>query len=189
MTDTPPTEAFEHQEHATHAAQIGGFMATVAITIAVLAAIAAAIGSLEAIEGGGAVAAKNEAVLHQNKATDQWNFFQARSIKRNMFEIAASAGGPKADNYRARVQEYVQQSGEIEARAKELEASSEAALATSERHEHRHHFLTLATTLLHIAIAVATVAIVSGGARWPWFASLGLGAVGTMVAAIAYWPL
>jgi hypothetical protein len=187
MDDTPPTEAFEHQEHAAHAAHAGGFIATVAITIAVIAAIAAAIGSLEAIESGGAVAAKNEAVLHQNKATDQWNFFQARSIKRNMFEIAASAGGPKADDYRARVQEYAQQSAEIEARAKELEATSDAALAASEKHEHRHHYLTLATTLLHIAIAVATVAIVSGGARWPWLASLRLGATGTVIAAGAYW--
>lgn len=58
-----------------HAAHAGGFMATVAITIAVLAAVAAAVGSLKAIESGGAVAAKNEAVLHQNRATDQWNFF------------------------------------------------------------------------------------------------------------------
>lgn len=186
MSDTPPTDAFEHQEHAAHAARVGGFMATVAVTIAVLAAVAAAIGSLEAIESGGAVAAKNEAVLHQNKATDQWNFFQARSIKRNMFEIAASAGGPKADDYRARVQEYAQQSAEIEAKAKELESRSDDALALSEKREHRHHYLTLATTLLHIAIAVATVAIVSGGTRWPWFASLCLGTLGAAVALGAY---
>lgn len=187
MSDAPPTEAFEHQEHAAHAAHVGGFMATVAITIAVLAAVAAAIGSLEAIESGGAVAAKNDAVLHQNRATDQWNFFQARSIKRNMYEIAASAGGPKADDYKARVQEYTQQSAEIESKAKDLEAASEIALASSERHEHRHHYLTLATTLLHIAIAVATVAIVSGGTRWPWFASLALGVAGSLVAVGAYW--
>lgn len=186
MDDAPPTETFDQQEHASHAAHVGGFVATVAITIAVLAAIAAAVGSLEAIESDGAVAAKNDAVLHQNRATDQWNFFQARSIKRNMYEIAASAGGPKADDYRARVNEYTEQSTDIEKKARELEAESEAALALSERHEQRHRCLTLATTLLHVAIAVATVAIVSGGARWPWLASIGLGVCGILVAGAAY---
>src|SRR4051812_30510419 len=108
-----PTEHFEHQEHAAHAAHVGGFAATVAITIAFLAVIAAAVGSLETVESGAAIMAKNEAVLHQNKATDQWNFFQARSLKRNMYEIAAAQGGPKADDYRQRVKEYEAESADI----------------------------------------------------------------------------
>lgn len=186
LSDGPPTEHLEHQEHAVHAAHEGGFVAKVAITIAVLAAVAASVGSLETIESGAAITTKNEAVLHQNKATDQWNFFQARSIKRNMFEIAAAAGGPKSEDYRARVKEYEAQSDEIQAKAKDLEAEAEKALSASARHEERHHFLTLATTLLHISIAVATVAIISGGKRWPWFAALALGATGALVAAAAY---
>jgi hypothetical protein len=186
MSDAPPTEHFEHQEHAAHAAHEGGFVAKVAITIAILAAIAAGAGSLETIESGAALTAKNEAVLHQNKATDQWNFFQARSIKRNMYEIAAAAGGPKTDDYKARVKEYEEESDQIQAKAKGLESESEKASADSAHHEERHHALTLATTLLHIAIAVATVAIISGGARWPWFAALALGAGGAIVAAAAY---
>jgi hypothetical protein len=181
-----PTEHFEHQEHAVHAAHAGGFTATVAITIACLAVVAAAIGSLETVESGAAIMAKNEAVLHQNKATDQWNFFQARSLKRNLYEIAAAQGGPKADDYRARVKEYESESAEIQAKARELEEASERALQLSEDHERRHHRLTFAATLLHISIAVATVAIISGGKRWPWQAALALGVVGTVIGASAY---
>jgi uncharacterized protein HemX len=184
--DEAPTDHFAHQEHAAHAANEGGFSAVVAITIAMLAVLAAGIGSLETIESGAAIIAKNEAVLHQNKATDQWNFFQARSIKRNMYEIAASAGGPKTDEYNGRVKEYEKESAEIQAKAKDLEGESEAALSASEQHEKRHHFLTLAATLLHISIAVATVAIISGGKRWPWQAAIVLGFAGAAVAATAY---
>jgi hypothetical protein len=181
-----PTEHFEHQEHAAHAAHVGGFAAMVAITIAVLAVAAAGVGSLETVESGAAIMAKNEAVLHQNKATDQWNFFQARSLKRNIYEIAAAQGGPKADEYRTRVKEYETESADIQAKAHELENASEHALQTSERHEARHHRLTLGATLLHISIAVATVAIVSGGKRWPWQAAVALGVIGVAVAATAY---
>jgi len=80
-----PTEDYEHTEHAMHAKHEseGGnkFIGTVAMSIAVLAVVAATVGSLETLEDGDAISAKNEAVLLQNKATDSWNFYQAKSIK------------------------------------------------------------------------------------------------------------
>ena len=84
-----PTEHFEHMEHAEHVAHEGDpFMSTVAMTIAVLAVIAASVGSLESVETAATITSKNESVLFQNKASDQWAFFQAKSIKKNMYEIA-----------------------------------------------------------------------------------------------------
>jgi hypothetical protein len=184
--DEAPTEHFEHQEHAAHAASTGGFNALVAITIAALAVVAASVGSLETVESGAAIMAKNEAVLHQNKATDQWNFFQARSIKRTLYEVGAGIGSQKSDEWRERIKEYEAESGEIQLRAKELEARSEEALRGSELHERRHHFLTFGTTLLHISIAIATVSIITGGKKWPWLGAISLGGAGVVVAATAY---
>ena len=107
MSDAAPTEAFEHVEHAEHAAHSGnGFLVLVSITIAVLAVFAASVGSLESIETAGTINAKSEAVLFQDKATDTWNFYQAQSIKKKMFEIAAAAGGPHADDYSAQARRY-----------------------------------------------------------------------------------
>ncbi len=39
--------------------------------------------------------------------------------------------------------------------------------------------------MLHISIAIATIAIISGK-KWPWYASIALGIVGIIAAAGAY---
>ena len=43
----------------------------------------------------------------------------------------------------------------------------------------------MGATLLHMGIAIATIAIIVGK-RWPWLASLALGAVGSAIAVWAY---
>ncbi len=50
----------------------------------------------------------------------------------------------------------------------------------------RHHILTTGVTLIHVAIAVATISIIKRGRRWPWHAALALGGVGALIAAFAY---
>ena len=43
--------------------------------------------------------------------------------------------------------------------------------------------MTVAVTLLHVAIAIATIAIIVRGQRWPRYTALALGAVGSIGAA------
>ncbi|MFT4099199.1 MAG: DUF4337 domain-containing protein [Rhodoblastus sp.] len=182
-----PTEHFEHLEHAEHAAHANdGFITKVSITVAILAVLAASVGSLETIETAGVTVAKNEAVLLQNKATDAWNFFQAKSMKKNMYEIAAAAGGPKTDEWIKQAKRYGAEQDDVKKQAEDFEKKSEQRLQASEGHAHRHHILTIAVTMLHISIAVATVAIITRGQRWPWYVSMILGALGIGVAASAY---
>src|ERR1700722_15654070 len=100
MTD-PTLEAHEHAEHAEHAAHENNpFVSQVSMTIAVLAVVAAVTASLEAVEAGSAIIDANKAVLMQDQATDKWAYYQAKSLKKHMYGIAADAGGPKADGYR-----------------------------------------------------------------------------------------
>lgn len=182
-----PTEHFEHAEHAKHAAAHGDpLTAYVSLTIAILAVVAATVGSLETLSSGRAISAKNEAVLFQNKATDQWAFFQAKSIKKNMYEIAGAGDGPKKDDFLRQAKKNEDESNEIMKEARHLEHEAEAKLQESEAFEHRHHILTIAVTMLHVSIAVATISIISGGKRWPWYASILLGLVGSAVAGSAY---
>jgi hypothetical protein len=186
MSETP-METFEQAEHAEHASHSGNrFVATVAVSIAVLAALAAASGSLEAFETAVAASAKADAVLLQNKATDNWNFFQAKSLKKNMYDIAAAQGGPKVSDFQAQSLRYGTESADIQKTATDLEAQSNAALANGERHESRAHRLTIASTFLHIAIAIATISIITTGRRWPWYTSLALGVVGIVLTGSAY---
>jgi hypothetical protein len=185
-----PTEHFEHAEHAEHVAHMSdSFLTTVSITIAVLAVLAAGVGSLETIETAGVTVAKNEAVLFQTKASDNWAYYQAKSLKKNMYEIAAANGGPKAEEYLKVAQRYDDEQKKIEKDAHDLEARSKDRLTKSEGHEHRHHILTGAATLLHVSIAIATIAIITKGHRWPWYCAILLGLAGLVTAGYAYLPV
>ncbi|HEY8032172.1 MAG TPA: DUF4337 family protein [Methylocella sp.] len=182
-----PVEHFEHAEHAGHAALLGDpFLTQVSITIAILAVIAATVGSLETLETANAIGGKNAAVLLQNKATDTWNFYQAKSVKKNLYAIAAANLGPEADDFKKQAERYGGEEQELFVKGQALERQAEDKLTNSERHENRHHILTVSVTLLHVAIAIATIAIIVRGQRWPWYTAIALGVLGSIGAAYAY---
>jgi len=186
MTHDPALEAHEHREHAEHAAHAGdGFVSRVSITVAVLAVLAATGGSLETVEAGGAITTASEAVLWQERATDAWNEYQADSLKKHLYGLAAEQGGAAAAKYRGVAGEQTAKQAEVKARAVEGEKERDALTAGSRLHEHRHHWLTGAATLLEIAIALCTVAIVTRKRAF-WLASMALGAGGVAVMAAAY---
>jgi CHASE3 domain sensor protein len=182
-----PTEHFEHVEHAEHAAHSGDRrLILVSITIAIIAVFAATVGSLEGMETAATIGSKNEAVLAQSKASDAWSFYQAKSVKENLYAALAEIGNEKAASLREKAARYADERKLIEQDARHLEEKTAAANEAAEVHERRHHILTLAVTLLHISIAVATIAIILRGMLWPWRAAVGLSAVGAVIAAYAY---
>jgi len=186
MSNDPALDAHEHAEHAEHAAHARDpFISRVSITVAILAVMAAAAGSLETVEASRAIAQSSEAVLAQDKATDDWNEYQADSLKRHMYEIASNAGGPKTEEYLRDIKE--QREGQNKAREKATEAERErdTRLSDSALHEDRHHWLTGAATLVEIGIALSTIAIITTKRPF-WFAAMGLGVVGTVLFAAAY---
>ena len=181
------TEHLERREHAEHAAHSGDpMLLKVSVTIAILAVVAATVGSLEATESGAALSRKSESVLLQNRATDRWAYYQAQSVKRHLYEIAAAANPVRATDYADKAQHYADESAAIQKEAEAFEHDSERLLQEGEGREHRHHVLTIGVTLIHVAIAVATLSIILRGRAWPWYASMVLGAVGSLVAGFAY---
>jgi hypothetical protein len=187
MSDASPQEHFEHVEHAEHAAHEGTpFLLIVSVTVAILAVVAATVSSLETMETAATLTEQNAASLLQNKTSDQWAFFQAKSIKKNTYDIASKQGGPNAADFAAQAKRQDDESKEVRAKAEELEHRVEERLHAAEKHEHRHHWLTLAATLVHVAIAITTIAIVTRGHRWPWYCGLALSVAGVAVASYAY---
>jgi hypothetical protein len=187
MSDDSPSDALEHAEHAEHAAHEGTpFMLTVSVTIAILAVLAASVGSLESIETAATLGEQNAASLAQNKTSDQWAYFQAKSIKKNAYDIAARQNGPLAEEFSREAKRYEKESEEARAKGEEYERKVEEKLQASERHERRHHILTTAVTLLHVGIAITTIAIITRGRRWPWLTGIALGGAGVALAAYAY---
>jgi hypothetical protein len=182
-----PLEELEAHEHAHHAGEAGGnpLIAQVTLTIAVLAVAAAVVASLETTEGDRAIVAKNDAVLEQNRATDAWNFYEAKSLKKNLYALAADQPGAKAAGYAKVAAKNGAEQAAIEKQARDLEAKRDAASAISEGAERRHGWLTIAATLLHMSIAIATLAIILGR-RWPWLASVVLAVAGVALTAWVY---
>jgi hypothetical protein len=179
-------EAHEHSEHAQHAAHTHDpFISRVAISVAVLAVLAAVSGSLETVEGGRALQSTSEAVLQQDEATDTWSEFQADSLKKHIYAIAAASGGKTAADYRKNVKEYSDEQRKLKQQAQEREKEREKFLALAARHEDRHHWLTGAATLFEIGIAMCTVAIITRR-RWLWLTSGAFAVVGVALLATSY---
>ena len=176
------SEAVHEVAHeATHEAAHSGKGA--AKMIGLLISVLALFLAVSEMLGKGA---QTHALALNIEASDTWNFFQAKSLKKNMYEIAAAGGGPKAEEYGQQAKRYDSEQEGTKRTAEDFEHRSEARLTESEHHERRHHVLTVAVTMLHISIAVATIAIITRGMRWPWLASMALGAAGVATAGWAY---
>ena len=189
MASDSPLEELEHHEHlehAEHAAHSGDkLISNVTFTIAVLAVLAAIAASLETTASDAAIVAKNDAVLAQDQATDAWNLFEAKSLKKNIYQVAAAQGGPKAAEFAKKAAEEGQGGQPFQDKAQGYEAKRDKALESAEVSEARHSRLTVASTLLHMAIAIATLSIILHR-RWPWFTALALSAAGLAAGAWAY---
>jgi hypothetical protein len=179
-------EIGEQRERAEEARrERDAFGSRVSILVALLAVITAGTSSLEATETAGSITGSSQAVLAQDRAADQWALYQAKSVKKNMFDIAAAATPALAADYARRSAK--ESAGEAEAlkSAQAFEVARDAALEGSEAHERRHHRLAIAATLLEIGIAISTIAIITRK-HWPWVLSAALGASGLVIALSAF---
>jgi hypothetical protein len=167
--------AVEHQAH-------GGD--SLASSVAIFTAILASVGAVVSYQGGDtqnqAMLFKNEAVLKKTQASDQWSFYQAKSNKGHLMELAADMGpASKREYYKTQIQKYENDKKEIKLKAEALEAESEQANQQSEHTMHPHHKLAQAMTLIQIAISLASITVLT---RRKWlFVVAGIAAAGGLV--------
>jgi hypothetical protein len=179
-------DAHEHAERAEHAHHAGDpFVTRVSITIALLAVAAAIVGSLETVESAQAINATSRSVLAQDKATDAWNEYQADSLKKHIYGIAADQPGPSAARYRQTAADQVTAQKAVRARAEAAAHESEALVGAAEAAERRHHWLTAAAALLEIGIGISSVSIITK-TRLFWYGALLLGAGGLTLFGVAW---
>jgi lipopolysaccharide export LptBFGC system permease protein LptF len=141
-----------------------------------LIAVLAAIASLESgAYSNDALLLKNEALLAQTKAADQWAYYQAKSVKGAIYSSQASqllTSNPElATKAKKEAERYAREEEEISKTANELEKhANEESERSSESMEHHHRFA-YAVTMFQISIALAAVAALSRQ-RAMWFAGL-----------------
>ena len=177
----PHDHAVEHHAHAP------GMGQQVAIFTAVLATIGAVVSFLGGHTQNEALYFKNEAVLKRAEASDQWNFYQAKSMKQNLAEFAASmtSDASKAEFYKGEAARYSREKKDIEAQARALEAESKKFNDRSEQALHPHEKLAVSMTLLQIAIALASITVLTGK-RW-LLVGAGISALGGAALGIVAW--
>ena len=190
MTDLTDqqNEALEHAHHSAHAAESGDPMTLrVTLSIAVMAVIATFIGALGETEASHTFVEKNEAVLAQAKASDAWANYQAESTKKHIYDVGASlAATPDlAAKMHTEADRYAKEQPDIQGTARRFEADVEKRSAEAAKHFERHHTLTLAEGLVHVAIAGASIALLARR-RIFWVGSIVLTAAGMIVAGVAY---
>jgi hypothetical protein len=169
-----PSEGFHvhgpHDHEVEHKAHSGDpFAARIAVATAVLATV----GALMSYQGGAtqndALLFKNEAGIRKTEASDQWNFYQAKSNKQNLAELGATlTTGEVADRYRSEAKRYSEEKKEIQQKAEALERASVEANAQSEASMHVHHRWAQAMTLIQISIALAAIALLTRRKWMQW---------------------
>ncbi len=168
-------------------AKLGGH--SLAQWVAIFTAVLATIGAIVSYQGGHtqneALIHKNDAVLQKTEAANQWSFYQAKGTKKNLAELSESlATDPeKKAKYAAEAARY---KGEQDAIMKDATAFEKASVEANKKSEHAlspHNKLAQATTLIQIAISLASICVLP---RQRWMLGLaGVAAAGGLV----YWEM
>lgn len=171
-------------EHRSHAEPHGmaGHLAVATAIIATVGALFAYMGGLAMLNAG---LYKNESAIKKTEAANQWAFYQAKSNRQNMAEMAVDlAPDTRKDHYRSEAARYKSEKGEIQKKAEELEAESKEWGEKTEHQIHEEHRWQQATTALQIAIALAAIALLTRSRRMQ-FGVYGVTTIGVVLGVLA----
>lgn len=160
------------------------FERRVAITIAIIAV-------LMAINENHNDNAKTDALLKTTEASNQWAFFQSKSIKEHSYDLqrqflaVVEPGVIKADQrelllakYAKKIEGYEQEKSGIQAEARKLNHEADANLKVNNRCD-------LAGLLLQISVILCSVAILVHLAPF-WYMGMVVALVGASIGATAF---
>ena len=157
-------ELQEHAEHGSHEETLRPVAFTMAV-LAVLVAVATVLGHRM----------HTEAVLEQNRATDQWNYYQAHKIRANDTDLVVDLLGVVALNDKDGAAKLAKAYADHEKTwADDLKGEEEQAQATEtrvERAEARGARYDLAEALLEIGLVITSVTLLTRS-RIYWYLGL-----------------
>ena len=187
-----PHENLEHAEHAEHASHGGN--KKIALLISVLALFLAFSETL-------GKSAQTESISLNIKASDTWNFFQAKTIRQTAMRTAAESlaaqtstvtdAAAKAtlekqiDSWRKTVARYESDPKEKDGR-KELREQAESYEHTRDRQLARYHQYEFASAAFQIGIVLASAEVITGMVVLGWLSGL-MGLAGLCFTALGLW--
>ena len=174
-------ELSELQENAEHGRE-NPSLAPISVTMAILAVFVAVVSLL-------GHRAHTEELLFQNRASDQWAYYQAKNIRRHNYEMGVDllsmvefkdkAQADKVrEKYQKEAERYTKEQSEIEEQAKDLEKESALAQRKANRFD-------LGEVFLEIALVISSLSLLSRN-RFYWFLGIASGLAGLGIAATGF---
>jgi hypothetical protein len=165
-----PLEHLHEQVH--HTAEHSGetWISWVALTTAILAVLAAIAGLLSGQHA-------NEAMMNQIEASDQWNYYQAKSIKASVLDAKMSLAGAPNESDQSTRDRYEKEQEKIKSEAERKEAAAKLNF-------HKHEVFARGVTMFQIAIAIAAISALTKRRKF-WIVSLIFGGVGCIFLVLA----
>lgn len=186
-----PHENLEHAEHAEHAAHSNKKIALLISVLALFLAFSETLGK----------SAQTEGISLNIKASDTWNFFQAKTIRQTALRTAAeglqaqvagvadeavkAAMAKQIDTWQKTVARYESDPQEKDGR-KELRALAEKYEHDRDTSLARYHHYEFASAAFQIGIVLASAEVITGITALGWLSGL-LGIFGLGFTAIGFW--
>jgi hypothetical protein len=179
----PHDHELEHAQKGGHGS--GGMINQIAMFTAIIATVGAIFSYMGGATQANAGLYKNNAAIKKTEASNQWNFYQAKSTKQALAELARDlAPEAKQPTYQAKVERYEKEKGDIKLVAEKLENEATEWDHQSDEQMHQHHRWAQATTVLQVAIALAAIALLTKK-KWLEYAMFGAGGVGLVIGGVA----
>lgn len=179
----PHDHELEHQAQA----EPHGMAGRLAVATAVIATVGALFSYMAGLTQANAGLYKNDAAIRKTAASNQWNYYQAKSSKQNLSELAIElAPESKRAFYGDEIKRYKGEKEVIKKDAERLEKESDEWNHRSDEQIHQHHRWAQATTALQISIAMAAIALLTRSKRLQYgvYALSGVGVVLGVLAAL-----
>ena len=174
----------EHADHGDHASS-GSMINQIAMFTAMVATVGAIFSYMGGATQANAGLYKNNAALKKTEASNQWNYFQAKSTKQSLAELARDlAAEDKKVSYQGKVDRYEKEKIDIKLAAEKLESESNQWDKQSDEQMHQHHRWAQATTVLQVSIAMAAIALLTKK-KWLEYAMFAAAGVGAFVGGLA----
>ena len=166
-----PLEHLHEEVH--HSAEHSGenWISWVALTTAILAVLAAIAALLSGKHA-------NEAMMSQIEASDQWGYYQAKSIKASVLDAKIAVSSAPNESDAAKRDRYEKEQEEIKSEAEHKQAEAKSNF-------HQHEVFARSVTMFQIAIAISAISALTKKQRF-WIVSLLFGITGCVFLALGF---
>ena len=167
----------------------------VSLTVVIMAVIAAIASQWSGKYGSRVLTQLNDATFNQTRASDEWAYYQAKSIKLKNYQLTrdqtilgGEAAGARADlikKYDAEIDKYKGEQAAISNKASTFELQRDTARKEARVASEKGGKMGMAVSFYSVAIAIASICMVTK--RKPlWFLAMGLALAGVYEMVLAW---